>query len=154
MERSRVKAELKRERDSFEGKRFDPLSEIEVVPLLLQWGSWNRKGNGSKLGYAKRTVEGRLQDGELVGIKGSGEYRPPSDPDAESVEAVVSRMSLGSSVYRMMAAVLRLKYVARNHYSEISVKMSHQFSRPLSVAEVKRLELLAVGHIDGNVCFE
>ena len=128
--------------------RFNPVNDLDVIALLQKWGKWSRIGNGSKLGYARRTMEGRLQDGELVGIKGAGEYKPPSDLLSEGVEQAVSRMA---ERHRLMALALRGRFSRRLSREEVAVELSREAGRTVSVGNVKRLEDMAIAWVDCEI---
>ena len=147
-ERSRVKADLKGYIGT--GGNIDLFSDSEAMPLLRHWGKWCRMYKGDHgLGYAKRTVEGRLMDGELMGGSGSGEFKPPSDDMAEQGEEVVSRLATGGLNCRVMARLLRLRFSSRRSYQQMRVECSKMYGATVRMADVKRLEAMAIAHVSG-----
>jgi hypothetical protein len=149
MERSKVRDELRQAKRAFrDGARSNVLDEMMVMGLLRRWARWTRIGNGSKLGYAKRTLEGRMMDGELVGIKGAGEYRPPSDKEAQKVEDAVKEMSVHNP---NMAFVLRRRLSAELSPNETAIALSVELGETVGIVKVRRLEDRAVAWMDARL---
>ena len=63
---------------------------------LQQWAEWYGRCNFG-LGYPPRSVEGRLRDEGGVLSKGYGLKLPPSNPDAEEVEAILVELNSRST---------------------------------------------------------
>lgn len=61
---------------------------------IPSWSKWCRRCGGCNTGYPTITQEGRLAEGYLPGINGSGLRLDDGDPVAEAVESAVARFSV------------------------------------------------------------
>lgn len=61
-----------------------------VEKRLQVWADWCARGCSFGLVYPSKTWEAKLMETGGIWVKGTGTYYPPSHPEAEEIEALVS----------------------------------------------------------------
>jgi hypothetical protein len=114
-----------------------PTEKWFIDHALHEWARWCRCSVGRELGFKRRTMEGRLRDGELPGINGSGVKCSPSNVLAESVEAAVVELAQRDE---MMAFIFRQYHVRRYSYRKISAIMKRKMGLHKSHTTISKIE--------------